>query len=280
MGLFKNAAEAAREAFKLKQARAIDLFGDGDEVYHWVAAEHLPNKVARGFSPFTHVGTKKAAEELFDIREGRYDKTNHMGATLPLRFNRKKDILDVEKDIGAHSALGVMWQVAPYLYGNRESAIGSPLVQRTLDSVVRSMTDREVNAIANEIIQEGYVPYNGTDMSQWLRKALESMPDTFEETQSGIMVKNRSRDADMIGRQTLANELEKFNIGALQYTNNVEDVGSKSYMIVQPHDIRSRFANYDPGEWRRRSKNIMAAVPALAGGGGLLAMSKREREAA
>ena len=287
MGLFDSAAKAAREAFKLKQARAIDLFGDGDEVYHWVGGKYVQDKLDKGFSPFTHVGTQKAARDLYKDRElspflRQGSPNGKVGATLPLRFNRNKEILDIEKDTGNHSGLSVMWQVAPLLYGNRDSAISAPLVKRTLDSAVDAMDDQSVARATNELVWGGHVSRPSdriTDLRKWLRKKLEET----DEIHSGRIIKQASRDADNAARQVLANELEKFNIGALKYTNDVEDMGSTSYMIVQPHDIRSRFANYDWDEWLKRNRDIMAAVPAVAAGGGLLAMSKRdkrEREAA
>lgn len=289
MGLFDSAVKAAREAFKLKQARAIDLFGEGEDVYHWVKKTNLDEKMETGFSPFTHVGTQKAARDLFENRmdpehrfgtyySDRHGRQNYYGATLPLRFNRKKAVLDIDKDTGDHSALSVMWQVAPMIYGNRETAINAPLVKRTLDRVVSAMSDSDVEAVANELQWGGYgTRPQVTAPRSWVRRTLQ---DADNPTGSGAVLKHTSRTGDMAGREMLAHELEKFNIGALKYTNEVEDAGSKSYMIVQPHDIRSRFANYDWDEWLKRNRDIMAALPALAGAGGLLALSKREREAA
>jgi len=289
MGLLNSAAKAAREAFELKQARAIDLFGEGDDVYHWLKKKNLDEKMQTGFSPFTHVGTKKAARDLFLNRmapEGsRYssnlpNRENTYGATIPLRFNRKKTVLDINKDIGDHSALGVMWQVAPQIYGNRETAINAPLVKRTLDRMLDAMSPNDVDAVANELQWAGYGTRPPTRAPRdWVRRTLLNS----DEVRSGAIVKHTSRDGDMAGREMLAHELGKFNIGALKYTNDVEDAGSKSYMIVQPHDMRSPNADFDWEQWMLRNRNIMAALPALAAGGGLLAMSKRdkrEREAA
>ena len=286
MGLFDSAVKAAREAFKLKQARAIDLFGEGDLVYHWLKQKNLDEKMRTGFSPFTHVGTQKAARDLYDNRMGKgthYDPdwVNYTGGTIPLRFNRKKTVLDIDKDIGDHSALGVMWQVAPHIYGNRETAIDAPLVKRTLDRVMDAMSPNDVDAVANELQWAGYGTRPPTRAPRdWVRRKLR---DANDPTASGSILKHTSRDGDMAGREMLAHELGKFNIGALKYTNDVEDAGSKSYMIVQPHDMRSPNAEYDWEQWMLQNRNIMAAVPAVAAGGGLLAMSKRdkrEREAA
>jgi hypothetical protein len=290
MGLFNSAAKAAREAFELRQARAIDLFGEGEDVYHWLKKKNLDEKMQTGFSPFTHVGTKKAARDLFlnrmDPDGPRYSsrpsaRENAYGATIPLRFNRKKTVLDINKDIGDHSALGVMWQVAPHIYGNRETAIDAPLVKRTLDRVVNGMSPNDVDAVANELQWAGYGTRPPTKAPRdWVRRKLR---DANDPTASGAVLKYTSREGDMAGREMLAHELGKFNIGALKYTNDVEDAGSKSYMIVQPHDIRSPNADFDWEQWMLQNRNIMAAVPAVAAGGGLLAMSKRdkrEREAA
>ena len=56
--------------------------------------------------------------------------------------------------------------------------------------------------------------------------------------------------------------LDRKGYDAIKYINTVEDVGSTSYMVWHPEQLRSPWADFDP--FRKQSRNLMAGVAGTA----------------
>jgi hypothetical protein len=82
-----------------------------------------------------------------------------------------------------------------------------------------------------------------------------------------------NEEVDIAIKQAVTDLFQKKGFAGVSYTNEVEDIGSTSYMVFDPANIRSSMAaRFDPAQ--------AGSASLVAGGAGLLGagMARRERE--
>lgn len=114
-----------------------------------------------------------------------------------------------------------------------------------------------------------------SDPKNWLH-GLEDAPDTgiYQELREAA---SKALDSHFQGKsqwpETFKNILKRHGYDSIEYPNASEGTGGMSYMLLDPNQLRSRFAMFDPA--RAKSGDLLAS---LLAGVGLSTAASREKK--
>jgi hypothetical protein len=77
-------------------------------------------------------------------------------------------------------------------------------------------------------------------------------------------------------QEAFANKLKEAGHDVVPYKNAHEDMGSTSYLVLEPNRLRSEYAQFDPA--KLNSRNLSAGLAGILTGGAVLrSANKREQ---
>jgi len=249
-----------------RAARADAMFGPGDEVYHWTRD---PEAVAKsGFAPFSHFGTKQAAEDRFTNPLGtgmsmadlkaRASAPPAEGATIPARINMK-NVVDIGDDTGRHGPLDIansLADVDPDKYG--------PLYTELAVTIPQKLSRADVIKYAEATDSDYLLDADEFGKMEGVRviRSMMARDMADDPTEFSRVIKEAGIDLSSFWKP-VSKALDERGVTALRYINSTEDAGSTSYIVPKPADARSRFATFDPAK-AKKSDLLAGMGPLLA----------------
>lgn len=105
-------------------------------------------------------------------------------------------------------------------------------------------------------------PAIGASLTPEQKKAYAALLDVAEKHDPSYMA---HAGPQIEFQQDIIDTLQRHGYDALEYPNTIEGAGESSYALLDPRQLRSRFAQFDPARFGK-TKDILAGVaPPLAG---------------
>ena len=280
-GALKGKADEAVEGAAVKKAVESPAFRRWSDSAPVISAgESLPSEGAvvvgyhggpegiEAFRPYTHVGTKAAAEQraAYMTKGDAFGPAKTPEAKMriyPVFARIKKPFRYFEKSAGGFSAASDAESIVGSIEGALKESALTNATQRA--GGLRKLAERfeadrdkfyrdfpDVDDVWFEMSAEDLMR-GRVDEQEWLITGGYGRPDAFRDKKRAAELVARAARDDVPSVDELAEFLRDEGYDSLVYTNKVEDAGKDSYLLLDPEQIKSATGNvgtFDPKDPR------------------------------